>query len=135
MAISFWQRMYRWLCARKVRSITRLVVDDLGVSLVHGNEPPIRISWDEIVEIQGYKRDLVTVDLVCFDVEVKKGAEKMTYTIHEEMKGFEQVSHVFAKTLPGFDKEWRGRVVKPAFVENRTLLFGREGKNKNSQNM
>jgi hypothetical protein len=36
--------------------------------------------------------------------------------------GFENLIAAFER-LPGFDTDWRDKVIKPAFAENRTIVF------------
>jgi hypothetical protein len=60
-------------------------------------------------------------DLICCDIFTADGAVR---TVHEEMPGFEGLIATFEQ-LSGFAVDWRDKVIKPAFVENRTVVYKR----------
>ena len=67
-----------------------------------------------------YKRDEITTDLICCDVEVAWNV----WTFHEEAAGWpELIAHLSA--LPGFRADWYEAVVSPPFVTGETIAFDR----------
>jgi hypothetical protein len=79
----------------------------------------VEIPFSQVTRVSAFKRDLGTVDLICFEIEVR--GEK-PLEVNEEMGGFEDLVARFAKD-PKFDKHWRERVVKPAFATNRATIL------------
>lgn len=82
------------------------------------------IKFDDIIEISAYKSDLITTDLVCFEIVVEEEKCVTRQTVHEEMHGFGDVVSKL-KELPGFYQKWWEAVVLPAFEQNYTLLYRR----------
>jgi hypothetical protein len=78
------------------------------------------VRLDTVTAVVLYKRDLLTIDLICCDIFT----EDLVHTVHEELTGFDNLISRLEK-LPGFDREWRERVFFPAFAENRTTVFQR----------
>jgi hypothetical protein len=89
------------------------------VAVVAGRRHRLPVS--EILEIAAYKYDEITTDLICFDVRSSNGT---VWTFHEDMAGFGDLIAAFER-LPGFDANWRDRVVLPAFERNWTLVWVR----------
>lgn len=74
----------------------------------------------DIAAVVFYKRDEITTDLICCDVEV---AGRVS-TFHEEAKGWpDLIEHLSA--LPGFRADWYEAVVSAAFAANETIAFDR----------
>ena len=80
------------------------------------NQLPI----EQIDAVAFYKRDELTTDLICCDVQI---AGK-TWFFHEEMKGWDRLIKHLAQ-LPGFRSDWHAAVVRPPFVQSRTVAFKR----------
>lgn len=67
-----------------------------------------------------YKRDEVTTDLICCDIEIAG----RVWTFHEEAVGWKHlVAHLSA--LPGFKADWYEGVGKPSFAPSETVAFDR----------
>jgi hypothetical protein len=67
-----------------------------------------------------YKRDEITTDLICCDVEVAGHV----WTFHEEAAGWpDLIAHLSA--LPGFRRDWYEAVVSPPFATTETIAFDR----------
>ena len=67
-----------------------------------------------------YKRNEITTDLICCDVEVRD----RDWTFHEETAGWtELIAHLSA--LPDFRTDWYGAVVSPPFAKSETIAFDR----------
>jgi hypothetical protein len=98
-----------------------------GTTLVlEGIQPPSdRIPVGEITRVLAYKQDLLTSDLVCFMIDYcRQSGDVWHVVLHEDMPGFQAAERALSG-LPGFDSDWRGKVIKPAFAINETLLFQR----------
>jgi hypothetical protein len=78
------------------------------------------VRFDALSSIVVYKRDLLTIDLLCCDIFT----DGTVRTVDEGTPGFGALMKALEK-LPGFDREWWERVIFPAFAENRTTVFQR----------
>lgn len=102
---------------------SRLEVSEKGFTIFWPSSVE-RISMETITEIAAYKTDLITTDLVCFEIVTVSDECMTSRTIHEEMQGFGDVVTKL-KDLPGFYQQWWDAVVLPAFEQNYTLLYRR----------
>ena len=67
-----------------------------------------------------YKRDEITTDLICCDVEVAG----QVWTFHEEAAGWSDlIAHLSA--LPGFGADWYETVASDPFARSETVAFER----------
>lgn len=79
-----------------------------------------QLPLPEIDAVVFYKRDEITTDLICCDVEM---AGRVS-TFHEEAKGWmDLIAHLSA--LPGFHADWYESVVSPPFKASETVAFDR----------
>jgi hypothetical protein len=101
-------------------------VDDAGLSILKAHLSAVRVAWNDIQEILAYKKDLLTEDVICFDLKIVNHEMSLTYTLNEEMEGFSEAEKALENCLPYFDKTWRTKVVKPAFASNCVRIFSRE---------
>jgi len=68
-----------------------------------------------------YKRDEITTDLICCDVEVAR----RVWTFHEEATGSaDLIAHLSG--LPGFRDDWYEAAVRPPFATSETVAFKRQ---------
>jgi hypothetical protein len=125
MSKQFWKKILGAIGLRRPSLPVRLVVDSTGVSILQENKPTERILWREIIQIQAYKKDLITEDLVCWDFTVDANQSGPTYTLHEEMVGFEELDAKLGKVIPAFDRKWREKVILPPFAQSRTTIYQR----------
>lgn len=95
--------------------------DDFTIKASDGHH---RVALASIKEIIAYKMDLLTTDLVCWELRVRCGDGEQFWTIHEEAVGFGAVA-VLLETLPGFYGRWREAVILPAFEANSTIIYQR----------
>lgn len=86
------------------------------------NSPAIldQLPLSEINAVVFYKRDEITTDLICCDVEM----QGRVWTFHEEEAGWQKLT-AHLSTLPGFRDDWYEAVVKPPFATNETIAFDR----------
>jgi len=81
---------------------------------------PESLPLGQIESVTFYKRDEITTDLICCDVQVSG----TIWFFHEEMDSWAAlIQHL--EHLPGFRADWRAAVVQPPFAENRTVAFQR----------
>lgn len=80
----------------------------------------ISIEWTSIRSIKAYKRDLITSDLVCLQIEF--GSEPHYLDISEEWCGFTNLSESLVQRF-AFPADWQEVVIQPPFASNETILF------------
>jgi hypothetical protein len=86
------------------------------------------ICWGDIREIEGFKRDLITTDLICLLVKYDDGLPQMV-ELNEDMEGFGTVvSELERRSF--LEPSWRKRVTLPPFQECRFILFASVGRAK-----
>lgn len=79
-----------------------------------------KLPLSEITKVTFYKRDEITTDLICCDVENGEGV----WTFHEELLGWDLlIAHL--EPLPSFRNDWFNEVSQPAFSANETVAFTR----------
>ena len=79
-----------------------------------------KVPLFEIERVTFYKRDEITTDLICCDVETTD----CTWTFHEELNGWQMlVRHL--EGLPGFQKDWFAKVSQPPFGTSQMVAFSR----------
>lgn len=79
-----------------------------------------QLPLSDIDAVIFYKRDEITTDLICCDVEMAG----RVWTFHEEAKGWQDlIAHLSA--LPGFRADWYEAVAKPPFSASETIAFDR----------
>ena len=88
----------------------RIIDDHLLHQLTH--------AWIE--QVIFYKRDEITTDLVCCDVETGGGV----WSFHEEMAGWELLLR-YLEDLPDFRNDWYASVSQPPFALSQTIAFSR----------
>jgi len=77
-----------------------------------------QVPLEKIVRVTFYKRDELTTDLICCDVDL---GETILF-FHEGLDGWQDlVAHL--SQLPGFDIDWYRKVVLPPFAENRLVAY------------
>ncbi len=83
-------------------------------------DPAILLPLSTIDAVVFYKRDEVTTDLICCDVE----AQGRIWTFHEEADEWQTLVAHLSK-LPGFRGDWYEAVVAPPFDASETIAFDR----------
>lgn len=101
----------------------------LGQRLAEATQlPPDRIPEDiqdrlplgAIQKVTFFKRDELTTDLICCEVE----AWGRVWFFHEEAAGWEALTR-YLEQLPGFRTDWYEAVVKPPFAPSETVAYTR----------
>jgi hypothetical protein len=73
-----------------------------------------------IQKVTFYKRDELTTDLICCDVE----ARGRTWFFHEEAEGWDEFLR-YLERLPSFRQDWYEAVVHPPFAACETVAYDR----------
>lgn len=80
-----------------------------------------KICWKDIESLEGYKRDLMTIDQICLDIVLKE----TIITISEDTEGFGPFIEELKKQFPSIDKDWDWKITQTPFATNLTVLFKR----------
>ena len=78
------------------------------------------IQWSDIKSVSAFKRDMITIDDIWFQLEVADGHVMLC----EEQPGFNDWVLALEEQFPSV-VAWQDRVVQPPFVENFTFLYSR----------
>ncbi|HEY3328928.1 MAG TPA: hypothetical protein VGK19_02820 [Capsulimonadaceae bacterium] len=97
-----------------------IVTTRAGFQLVKEKVVLESVAWPGIQIIVAHKRDLITTDLVCFEIVLDDGS---VIEVNEEMDGFEKFLTVLERTFASFDRNWPDKVLLPAFAPNRTMIY------------
>jgi hypothetical protein len=84
----------------------------------------IRLKWDQVANVFAYKRDLYSVDQICFVIE----CTDLGIEVREGDEGYESLIAQMQRNIPGFpaqDQWWEG-VALPPFAPNWTKIYSRE---------
>ncbi|WP_426164246.1 hypothetical protein [Sandarakinorhabdus sp. DWP1-3-1] len=110
---AWWRRYIDW----RLRHVRRLLADDDGFTLLARRESR-SVRWDAVQHVVAYKRDLLTVDLLCLAIATSDGIVE----IDEDMAGYAAVEAHLCERLP-IVSDWRLDVLFPAFATNPTTLY------------
>jgi hypothetical protein len=119
----------RWLAALKKllpqprRPDPRVVLTSDGFTLNDAASGEILrvVTWRHVTRIETYKVDLFTTDCICLLFE--QGGVADPIQVSEEWAGFTELFEPLHRAFPDMTKSWYADVMKPAFVENRTVLY------------
>ncbi|MBB5713130.1 hypothetical protein [Sphingomonas xinjiangensis] len=79
-----------------------------------------QLQLPEIKAVTFYKRDEITTDLICCEIDV--GGQ--VWSFHEEAAGWSNlIAHLSA--LPGFRTDWYETVTSEPFYTSETVAFER----------
>ncbi|HQS96013.1 hypothetical protein [Novosphingobium sp. 17-62-19] len=77
------------------------------------------LEMADIQHVAFYKRDELTTDLMCCDIQMACG---QTLWFHEEMPHWNDVVAQI-ELLEGFTQDWRSHVIHPPFAECRFMAY------------
>jgi hypothetical protein len=82
------------------------------------------VSWQDVVGIETFKRDLYAVDLICLAF-IRKDSKSLE--LNEEMDGWKSLVDKLPEYFPGCQKfeEWFEVVAFPAFEPNLATIYRR----------
>jgi hypothetical protein len=78
------------------------------------------VPLDEIQKVTFFKRDELTTDLICCDIE---GRERVWF-FHEEAEGWDNLLRHLER-LPNFKRHWYQEVVQPPLATCNTVAFSK----------
>ncbi|MGI4880228.1 MAG: hypothetical protein ACRYG4_22390 [Janthinobacterium lividum] len=113
--MGWWSRYLGW----RQRNVVRLTSDRSGF-VVHNRGERLEASWEGISGVTAYKRDLLTVDMLCLLLDTSAGVVE----VNEEMDGYPGFETDLQRAL-GIDPMWKLGVLFPAFATNATSIFAR----------
>jgi hypothetical protein len=113
--MSWWRRYLDW----RIRQATRLEQSASGCVVRQGAEF-IELDWSEVTRATAFKRDLLTVDLICIAFET----ETRLVEINEEMPGYLLVEQAMEQAFD-LAPEWKLVVMFPPFETKPTLIYER----------
>jgi len=88
-----------------------------------GSESKTELKWSEVNGVVAYKRDCLTVDLICMGFTTPDGGVE----VNEEMDGWKTLIDAVPCLLLGTTskEEWWQKVEQPLFAANPTTLFSK----------
>jgi hypothetical protein len=109
-------RLSRGFPKREVR------FDDVGFSVFEEEKMKSSLRWSDTVEVFAYKIDLFSIDEICIGFRVDSAGTH--HWVSEEFTGYHEFLEELSRRFPGIRTDWFSAVALPAFVENRTTLWG-----------
>lgn len=82
------------------------------------------VALADISVIRFFKRDEITTDLICCEVEVGVDNHIQTWFFHEDVEPWKRLM-TRLEGLNGFDKNWMSKVMKPPFETCLYVAFDR----------
>ncbi len=98
----------------------RLFLTDVGFRLEKGGKCEYDVRWEQILEIQTYKHDFFSYDMICLAFRI--GAEEWVEA-WESMPGFMALAERMQEAFPSVPADWFGVVMHPAFAPNQRTLW------------
>ncbi len=96
--------------------------DGDGFSVFEEEEKKSSVRWSDALEVFAYKIDLFSVDEICIGFRVDSAGTH--HWVSEEFTGYREFLEELSQHFPGIRTDWFSDVAFPAFVENRTTLWG-----------
>jgi hypothetical protein len=117
---SFLSNLKKRMSHREPRRAVKF--DSAGFEVFEGEESKTRVRWSDVLEVFAYKVDLFTYDEICIGFRVT--ADGTHWWISEEFIGYRELIEELKQRFPGIRDDWFSTVAFPAFVPNRTTLWG-----------
>jgi hypothetical protein len=101
-----------------------IIATDHDFAILRGGRPFASARWDDVLRIRAYKRDELTTDLICLDVELNDGT---TVFVHEGAPGWEDFLDAAEGALPDMRsfRSWFSEVAHPPFARSEQVVFDR----------
>jgi hypothetical protein len=113
-----------YLAFRKLITDTILLEEqgftfDLGGFVYKTKQEKIRVNWSDILKIETYKIDQITLDSIVISVQTAD----TTFTLTEDSPHWNLFTNQLEHQFPSIDPHWKSTVMKPAFEKNLLVLF------------
>jgi len=94
---------------------------DAVVQIRSDQEQPATFLWQDIEEIQTFKRDLITYDVICLSFRVAS----IWYEFWESDAGFQQLAKLMQAKFLSIPVDWYDDAMQPPFATNQRTLWQR----------
>lgn len=106
---------------REPASVTIASDNDRVIATWSNRVRPASFAWNEVEEIETFKRDLFAYDEICLAFRVSD----LWYEFWESDTGFNPLAKQMQGKFPSIPEGWYGEVMRPPFVTNRRTLWKR----------
>lgn len=119
-------KFLQWLYSLGHRPTPRAKIElsQRGIAIFQDGHRIAFIPTAKIVKVTAFKRDLLTVDLICVALDYEGDSSTQHLELNEEMDGFAHLLSQLERT-PDFLTDWRNKVALPPFATNATVLWER----------
>lgn len=100
----------------------QVVYDESGFTVVEHGKTLARVAWAGVLEIFAYKEDRFTTDDICLGFRVHE--DGTFWMVSEDFIGYKELLAELERRFSGIRTDWFAEVAFPAFVPNRTTLWG-----------
>jgi hypothetical protein len=90
-----------------------------------------KIKWDDIVQINVFKRDQLTIDRIEMEIVI----EGKSFTISEDLSGWNQFVLKTKEVYSTIPKDWDLDIIQPPFEVNIRNIYDQEKLSKNKQQL
>lgn len=109
---------------RSKRPSEHIFLRDNGFDLMRDNLVKGGVDWPEVDEINVFKEDMVTFDLVCMEFWIRY--RDQTFEVNDDVGGFWELTKRIKEVFSTSEQRWEESVVKPAFARNATMIYKRD---------
>ena len=104
------------------KEMRQVVCDESGFTVVEHGKTVARVAWSEVLEVFAYKEDRFTTDDICLGFRVHE--DGTFWMVSEDFIGYKELLAELERRFSGIRTDWFAEVAFPAFVLNRTTLWG-----------
>lgn len=94
-----------------------------GFQISWNRNRPVHVAWNQIVEIVAYKRDLLTVDMICLGFRIAKDTDHVI-EVWEDDSGYDLLVEAVQRRF-SVTKNWWREVAFPAFESKWMTIWSR----------
>ncbi len=113
-----------YLAFRKI-IVDQILIEDFGFTFnlngftYQDKKENTLINWNDILRIETYKTDQITSDTIVLTISTSNS----TLTITDDSLHWEQFTYQLENHFTTIEKDWKSKVMKPAFESNHVVLF------------
>lgn len=116
---AFLTKLRAFFAPKDLKRVVRF--DDEGFT-VFGDREPAHATWARVREVFAYKDDRFTYDDICIGFRFDDAGAY--WWVAEDYVGYEALVEELKRRFPGIRDDWFSQVAFPAFVQNRTTIWG-----------